>query len=169
MCPPLVIAGIGAATSVAGALAKKSAQDQASAANAKSAKQALLADWQQLDLREQQTQDAASMSIMAADRAARQSKAIASVSAGESGVAGNSVDALLSTFNNDASQARVTTSRNLEDQLNQLQLEKGGAKAQEQSRIDAVQPGSGLLTALQIGGAGIGFANAYNLAHPNTK
>lgn len=159
MCPP-VIAIAAAATSIAGSVAGKIGQDKAAAANKNSATNAMLESWKDIDQRQMQEQDATNVSIMGADKQARNRAAIAATSAGESGVAGQSVDALLSTFDNDASANKVMAQHNLDAQNAQYQAEKRGSQAQAQSRINAVQPGNWMTTGLQIAGAGLNAAGS---------
>lgn len=163
MCGPVAIP---LATMIIGAgeaVAQNVAQSQASSANKKSATQAMYESWKELDIRAAQTQDAANMSIMAADKQSREREALSSVSAGQSGVAGASVDALLSTFSNDAAANRVNVQRNTQAQLDQIQEEKKGAQVQAQSRIDSEPPPSNFLTAMKIGAAGLDYYHQTHL------
>lgn len=167
MCDPgTIVAGASLAIGVGSKLAESSAQNKAAAANKKASLAAMTEDWKALSLQEAQQQDAAQQSIMQADRQGRQADAVARVSAGESGVAGASVDALLGDLSAQVSAFKTTTARNLSSAEAQLQQEKAGSRAGAQSRINAVQPANPFATALQIGGMGLDFASNIIRAQP---
>lgn len=150
-----------AAISAGGAIAQDAAQSKASKANKANALAAMADTWRALGIRQQQEQQSAAQTIMQTDRQARTAKALASVSAGEAGVAGASVDALLTDINVQRLTADTTTERNLQMVQDQIQAEKTGAKVQAQNRINAVPSPSGLQTGLQVLGAGLQFGTEY--------
>lgn len=159
MCDPgTIVAGASLAIGVGSKIAESKAQDKAAAANKKASLAAMTEDWKALSLQEAQQQDAAQQSIMQADRQGRQADALARVSAGESGVAGASVDALLGDLSAQVSAFKTTTERNLRMTTEQLQQEKAASRAGAQSRINAMQPANPFATALSIGAQGIDFA-----------
>jgi hypothetical protein len=167
MCDPgTIVAGASLAIGIGGKIAEGAAQNKAAAANKKASLAAMTEDWKALSLQEAQQQDAAQQSIMQADRQGRQADALARVSAGESGVAGASVDALLGDLSSQVSAFKVTTERNLSNTEAQLQQEKAGARVGAQSRINAVQPANPFATALAIGGMGLDFASNIIRAQP---
>lgn len=162
MCEPATILAAGSLAIQAGsAIASNAAQDAASKANKEAALRAMGEQLRSLSLQEQQAQDATAQTIMQADRQARQAEALARVSAGEAGVSGASVEALIGDISADASEFKVTQERNLDMTIAQIQQEKRGVQAGAQSRINAVPKGNDLATALTIGAAGIDFASNY--------
>jgi hypothetical protein len=96
---------------------------------------------------------------MQADRQARSADAVARVSAGEAGVAGASVDAIIGDISRQASEFKTTQERNLDMTIAQLQQEKVGAKSTAQNRINAVPKANPFATGLQIATAGVNFGN----------
>lgn len=160
MCEPATIIGVASlAIETGSAIAGASAQNKASKANKAAAERAMQDTWKDISLREVQEQDATSLTIMQADRQARSADAVARVSAGEAGVAGASVDAIIGDINRQASEFKVTEERNLDMTITQLQREKVGARNQAQSRINAVPRANPFATGLQIAVAGVNFAD----------
>jgi len=157
--PASVLTVASVAIGIGGDIAKAGAQNKAAANNKAAALAAEHETLRDISLQEQQQQDAAGQTIMQTDRQARQADALASVSAGESGVAGASVDALISNLDADAARANEVTGRNLDMTIAQLQREKLGAAAEAQNRINSVQPANPFATILGIGGIGIDAAN----------
>jgi hypothetical protein len=157
--PATIIAGASLAIEVGSSIAGASAQNKASKANKAAAEQAMRDTWKDISLREVQEQDSTSLTIMQADRQARSADAVARVSAGEAGVAGASVDALIGDISRQASDFKVTAERNLDATITQLQREKVGAKSAAQSRINAVPSANPFATSLQIVSAGVNFAD----------
>jgi hypothetical protein len=160
VCDPIsIIEGASLAIEIGSSVAGASAQNKASKANKAAAQQAMQDTWKDISLREVQEQDATGQTIMQADRQARSADAVARVSAGEAGVAGASVDALVGDISAQASAFKMTQERNLDMTITQLQREKVGAKSAAQSRINAVPKANPFATGLQIASAGVNFAN----------
>jgi len=149
MCHPAIAIG----AQVLGAVQGHNAQADAYEANAAAANAAkVLEDEATLaDLAQKET--AAAEEKIARDLQGMQQLATARTSAGESGVSGNSVDALMNELNAGVLRGNTTTSRNFAiDQLGaKRQLESN--KRTAQSRINSVAKPSKAATALQIGGA----------------
>lgn len=143
---------------VAGKIQEHGAQKKAQQENEASAKAALKEDLKTLTMREGQEEGAAASTILEIDRQARQTKAEAAVYAGESGVEGASVDALLDGFQNQADRASLGVQRNLKLTKDQLGRERVASQTGAQSRINAVPAPNPWATGLSIAGAGLGGA-----------
>ncbi|GGD98165.1 virion core protein, T7 gp14 family [Rhizobium anhuiense] len=95
---------------------------------------------------------------------AREAKATATVAAGEAGVSGLSVDALLAEFDGRAAQANDRVDQNTEWTLNQLNNEMKGIRSNAEDRINSVQRAakpSFFDAGLRIAGAGLDSYNDY--------
>lgn len=158
MCEPTsIIIGMtvaGAAIKGIQAVADHVGQQQQHDDNEVAAKADLKTTYGDLLARAGQERAATAQSIMATDRQARQAQATAAVSAGESGVAGASVDALLQGIDRDRAQANLIGERNLDFTLGQIRREATGARAQALDRINSVPAPNPWLTGLRILGAG---------------
>lgn len=160
MCDPgTIIAGASLAIGTGSAIANAKAQDKASKANAENARQALMESWKDISLQEVQQQDATALTIMQADKQARKADALARVSAGEAGVAGASVDALLGDLSAEASAFKMTQEKNLDMTIAQLQREKISGRTVAQNRINAVPGSNPFATGLTIAGQGLDFVS----------
>jgi hypothetical protein len=95
---------------------------------------------------------------MQADRQARKADALARVSAGEAGVTGASVDALVNDISAEASAFKVAQEQNLDMTITQLQREKVSEQAQARNRINSVPAANPFATGLTIAGMGLDFA-----------
>lgn len=149
MCHPAIAIG----ANVLGAVAAQNAQAEAFEANAAAALAANQLDNsavnEELALKDQaQAEEKINRSLEG-----RQKTATALVSAGESGVSGNSVDALMNELNAGVLRGNTMTSRNFQiDQISARRQLEGNART-AQSRINSVAKPSKSGTALQIGGA----------------
>lgn len=168
MCEPAtILTAASVAISAGSAYANYSGQKKAADQNKEAATNALHDSWAGLTLREGQEQSATSQSIMGIERQARDAKAIASLSAGESGVSGASVDALLSDITSQRLTAQTTERRNLDMTIEQLQREKVSGYATAASRIAGVPAPNPFLTGLQIAGSvGDAAMKMYDRQHP---
>jgi hypothetical protein len=107
-------------------------------------------------------------------RAAAEARATARTAAGEAGVSGLSLDALLTDFTRQESEYRYGVRRNLGISTDQLTNEMEGARAQAQGRsaaipslnLEAVNGPSYLGAALRIGGDALGAYSKYNASKP---
>jgi hypothetical protein len=160
MCDPATaIAATSLALGAGSAIASAKAQDKLAKTNAADAIRARNEDFRALGLQEQQTQDATQASIMTAHRTALNADAVARLSAGEAGVAGASVQAILGDISAQESEFTTQAQRNETATITQLQQEKRGAAAGAQSRINAVQPSNPLAVGLTIGAGALDFAS----------
>lgn len=167
MCNPALLLEAGSfAVSAGSAVAGYSAQAKQAKANKTAAIDANAQTYKALDERASQEKDAATQTIMAADRQARATDALARTSAGAAGVAGASVDALLSGIAHDKFTAEQTINTNLGNTLQQIDAEKKGADATMVSRENAVPPPNPFMLGLQIAGSAL---DAYTQSRPKPK
>jgi hypothetical protein len=168
LCDPTAIAIGSLVLGVAGTAGKAKAQNKAAKAEEKaieSNKQSALLAYREsskdISLLEQQTQDQTNRTIQETDRAARATKALARVSAGEAGVSGISVEALLGDIDRRAGEFRTTSARNLDMVIDSLQREKASGRTIAQGRISSVQPqiaqANPFAIGLEIAGQGLSF------------
>ena len=161
MCDPTAIAigslVIGVGSQVAGAAAQKNAADKANANNAAAAKLSAAEASKDISLLELQQGKASTQTVFEMDRAARSTKALAQVSAGEAGVAGLSVEALMGDIDRKIGEARTIESRNLDMAIAQLQREKISGRTVAQERITATHKEGPSLAALGLGIAASGL------------
>jgi hypothetical protein len=170
MCDPVTALAVGSFAITAGsAIVENKAKSQQSKENKSNALEAFQANINALDTRETQEKDAAGQTIMQADRQARAADALAKVSAGEAGVAGASVDAVLQNLTRQKNTFDVSAKENLHNTLTQIEAEKSGASATAQSRINSAPPPNPFLSVLQIGEAGINFGNTVVGNRPKPK
>lgn len=140
------------------ALAGHSAQAKRNAEATANANRALQQEFGDLSLAQAQETNAANLTIQQINREAMKRDALARVSAGESGVAGASVDAILSDLSRSASEAVQTTNQNLDMKIAQLDRQKDAAILAAQNRISASPKPNPFLTGLTIAGAGLDTA-----------
>lgn len=153
MCDPTTIAITGLILTVGSEALSAKGQNDQSNANKAAATKAAIEGSRDITLLEQQQQAVASQTIASADRQARQAKALASVSAGEAGVAGASVDALLNGIDRDLAALKTTTHQNLDMTIAQLEREKISGRTTAQNRIAEVPSVNPFAVGLRIGGA----------------
>lgn len=162
MCEPTtIITGISMVSSAVGAISDYAAQGDAYDANKAAAEKAAILQHHQLTLRQMQEQQASRQSIFQADLEARRTDAQARVMAGESGVAGASVDAVLEDIESKRLMNKHSIETNYENTAQQLGLERQGVEAQKQDRINSVEKPNIFATALRIGGDGLDAAGTY--------
>lgn len=151
MCAPAVLAAT-ALIQVGSAVAGHVAQKNASEENERSARRARIVETLAIGRRQVQEGVAASRQLGDVDLMEGQMEGSVQASAAEAGVSGGSVDALLGDIQGSGGRARQDIRDSYVATIDQLQLEKAGAKAREQSRINAVPEPSVLATGLRIGG-----------------
>ena len=151
------------------AVAQHQAQGKAAKANKKAAAEAMDVDFKLLGLRQQQEEDATALTIMEADRQARSVDAVARVAAGEAGVTGASVDALLGDIERDRAAFSQGSKQNLQATLEQLQMEKVGAKRKADDRAAGIASPSPWLTGMRIGGAAADAASSFYGSLPSKR
>lgn len=140
---------------------KHISQNKAASENEKAANTAASLQLMQLGQRNQQETQAAQGNILALDRQARQQQALASVSAGEAGVSGASVDAVIAMSERDAATGRVTIGKNLQMTQEQVGMEGQAVLAQRRARIKQVPKANWAETGLEIAGNAAGAAGSY--------
>jgi hypothetical protein len=150
------IAKYGAASADADATLKYQAQERYNAEYDRNQK------YNQIGLRQQQEVDAASQSLFDNEIRAVKARAVADASAADSGVSGNSVEAVARDVYAQQGRIDASTTRNNKMSVAQLQTEKEAANTQYLSRINqpAVKQPSMLGLGLDIAGAGV---QAYDL------
>jgi hypothetical protein len=136
---------------------KASAQNKAAADNKTAALDSEKNAQTDIGFQEAQQVAQAGQSIYETDRSARSTAALARVSAGEAGVTGISVEALLGDIDRKQGEYNATADRNLGQILDQLNREKVSGRTVAQQRIQNVQPASPFATGIAIAGAGLGF------------
>lgn len=175
MCEPTTILAVGGfVANGIGAVADYASQSSAAnqneqAANADAALQEKALS-QQTSLRMMQEQQASQQSIFQADLAARRADAQARVMAGESGVAGASVDMVLQDIERQRLMNKQTTEKNLGMTVEQLEQQRIAGRqnieSTRQNRINSVPQPNPFATALQIGTSGLDAANTYYKNQP---
>lgn len=158
MCDPLTLTLGGVALGVGGELMSAHAQNKASKENEKEARIAEALDINGINLRQTQEKAAASQDIQGAERQTAATVSAARVAAGEAGVAGASVDALMQAIGNEGSAYTETVRLNTKNTLNQLDQEKLGAASRARSRINSVPKANPFASALRIGAIGLNAA-----------
>lgn len=160
----LIQAGTAAASgavSLASAAGNASAQSDANEIAKQNSIEARDANYDQLHLMAQQSQASAEQQIFENDTEALQATERAKVSAGESGVTGLSVDALLADMYGRQARFNDNVTQNLENQQQQIGFEMENAARTSQSQINSLptpQKPDYLGTAL---GTGSGIFGAY--------
>lgn len=96
---------------------------------------------QSLIQRGQQEAEAAAEEKLRLGISALEGEGAAKVAAGEAGVSGSTVDLLLQDYEAQKLRGVTTINRNLENVENQLELEKMGASAEAQNRVNSLQQG----------------------------
>jgi hypothetical protein len=119
----------------------------------------------QLGLQQSQQETAAGEEKLRAAEEVRAAMATAAVAAGEGGVGGNSVIALMREFRGRTGRFNAAIDRQLQWGRNQTMAQMTGVQTQVQSQINSVPYAAGpsfLDAALRIGSAGIAVQQDYN-------
>ncbi|CAB4139541.1 hypothetical protein UFOVP347_35 [uncultured Caudovirales phage] len=162
MCDPisLTMGALAIGSQVVGFMGQQQAADDANQAaneNARRAREDAIRGYEATNQRIEQERNAAANQAEDQRREAQRTTASTIVRAGENGVGGLSVDALLGDIVGRRLDASNRTFENLDNTVAQLEREKRGVRAQAEDRI-ASQPGvrgpSGLGLALGIAQAG---------------
>lgn len=172
MCNPLILAAATFAVSAASAVSshvsqvqQAKTQDAIYQRNARAANEAAIQDYANLGLRQQQEQIAGEQERQQSTLEARQAAATTRVAAGEAGISGLSVNALLMDIYGQDARYRDSVRQQEEWTVDQLQREKEGVKASAIDRTNSVQPGqrpSFVDLGLRIGAAGLDSYNTYS-------
>jgi hypothetical protein len=149
------------ALKVGGDVANHIAQNKSARANEVEARAAETRQINDINVREMQEKQAASQQIEAAARSTRTALSSAQLSAGEAGVTGASVDALLNTIGAEGSTATQNIKLNQENTNQQLERQKLGVSAEADSRVNSVPKSNPFALALRIAGAGVGLATQF--------
>ena len=132
--------------------------------NQEAAQANLRQEYTAVQTRQIQEEDAAAVEKQSVSREARGARAAAMVSAGESGVSGLSVDALLADIYGKEAEYKDRVTQNTGFTTQNLTAEMDGLKAKAQDRINSIQPMNGpnpLASALKIGAAGVNSYTQY--------
>ncbi|HWJ86588.1 MAG TPA: hypothetical protein VNS12_00780 [Pelagibacterium sp.] len=170
MCEPLMMVSlaIGAAQSVvqyAGEVQAYNEHEQCRLDNRRRAEEDTRQQYNANLTRVLQEQDAMGAEKAAVSRDARAARARATVAAGESGVSGLSVDALLRDFYGQEGAYTDRLDEQVEWTTRQLQYEQQGIRAAGEGKANAVPKGtkpSFFAAGLRIAGAGLDSVNSYN-------
>ncbi len=157
MCDPTAIAigslilGVGSAAE--GYIGNKNAAD----ANKAAALNTMTQNAHDISLEQVQQKSATEQTIQQADRSARATQALARVSAGEAGVGGISVEAILGDIDRKLGEFSTTEGRNLDMALSQLEREKISGRTVASARIAAVPQPNPFALATTIAAQGLTF------------
>ena len=172
MCDPITMAvssfAIGAAQTVTSYMGDKQAaatQNAMVRENQKAANANLVREYADVQTRQIQEEDAAAIQKQDISREARAARATTMAAAGEAGVSGLSVDALLADVHGKEATAKDRISQNSGFTTSNLTREMDGLKAKAQDRINSMPWASGpspFAAALKIGGAGLNSFDKYN-------
>lgn len=149
------------AAGIGGSILSYEQQKAMSSATASAAKRAFEQDNRAITQRQLQEQTASADRKFANAQEYAAARASGVVAAGEAGVSGLSVDALLNDLAGQQAARQKTADTNLGWTLAQLQQERFGAQAQRDNRINSAPKPSSLGLALQIGGQAIGGYDTY--------
>ncbi len=171
MCDPITLAvssfAIGAAQTVAGYIGESQQakmQNQMVRENQKAANANLVREYADTQKRQIQEEDAASVQKQDIAREARAARATSMVAAGEAGVSGLSVDALIADVYGKEATAKDRISQNTGFTVDNLKSEMNGFKAKAQDRINSIPWANGpspFAAALKIGGSALGSYSNY--------
>jgi hypothetical protein len=163
MCEPTALAIGSFALDAGSKIAGASAQNKAANANKAKALEALRLGNADISARSNEETAAARAQTQMSEQAAQAGIATATTSAAESGVAGQSVDALVGEVLRQQGVAADATAQNLEYQQAQAQRDRLSLVADANSQIASVPKANGLATAVGVAGAGLGFLNTLRL------
>lgn len=169
MCDPItmVAAALGTAQTVTGYMGERQAaatQNAMVRENQKAANANLVREYADVQTRQIQEEDAAAIQKQDISREARAARATTMAAAGEAGVSGLSVDALLADVYGKEATAKDRISQNSGFTTSNLTREMDGLKAKAQDRINSMPWATGpspLAAALKIGGVGLDSYNRY--------
>lgn len=115
------------------------AQEETVRQNAALANEAYMNQTKALQERQRQTDERAAQAEQQIGREAQAARSTATVAAGEAGVAGLSVAALLDDFSAQEARFRLASQTNLDFERNQTQLEIAGLRGEAEGRINQVK------------------------------
>ena len=138
------------AAQAAQGVASHQAQSAQASANARAAQAAAMSEYRQLNMQQRQEETIAAQRKLAAQLQEAELLARGTVAAGEAGVAGRSVEDVLSNISRGALEEQNILTQNLEAYNRQLDEQRTGVKTRAQSRINQVAQPSILGTGLKI-------------------
>ena len=177
MCEPVSIAmGVMAVasqvTSFMGASADAKSQSARAGANADAARASSIDEFDGLLARRNETNEAAAEEGLETELSALERQALARTSAGENGVQGISVDALLGDISRAAGDDLSVQDRNLGFSQAQLGRDGEGIRAAAGNRISSMSTASGpspFALGLNIAGTALGDYNDYQASLPKPE
>ena len=169
MCDPSALIGLalGVAQTVTGYAGEQQAAAQHNAMvrqNQEAAQANLRQEYTAVQTRQLQEEDAAAVEKQSVSREARGARATAMVAAGESGVSGLSVDALLADIYGKEAEYKDRVTQNTGFTTQNLTAEMQGLRAKAQDRINSIPTRNGpnpLAAALKIGSSALGAYDGY--------
>ncbi len=171
MCDPMTMMAasfaISAATTVTDYMAQAQqteTHNQMVRQNQEAAQANLRNEYAAVQTRQLQEEDAAAVEKQSVSREATAARATAMASAGESGVTGLTVDALLADIYGKEATYKDRVSQNTGFTTDNLKAEMKGLQAKAQDRINGIAPMNGpnpLASALKIGAAGLNSYSSY--------
>lgn len=174
MCEPFSImaAALGAAQTAFGYMGEQSVakqQNEMVRENQRNANLNAAREYTDVQTRQIQEEDAAAVQKQDVAREARAARATTMAAAGEAGVSGLSVDALLADVYGKEATAKDRISQNTGFTTQNLTRELDGVKAKAQDRINSMPWASGpspFAAALKIGGVGLDAYSRYQKSKP---
>jgi hypothetical protein len=168
MCEPIsIIAGATAAISIGSSIAGHAAAGKAAKANEAAARRAFAENIRSTNLVSQEYQEQTSQNIFQATRQARATRALASISAGESGIAGASAEHVLRDIDKDLASYRVAAERQNVRVQRQLERDKVAGVSTMRQRIAQVPPPNPFMLGMNIAGGLAQGASTYTGLRPN--
>jgi hypothetical protein len=164
--PATVLLVTSAALTIGGQAESYVAGKKASDTNKRNADLGLGVSLNTIATRKAEEADATQMTIMQADRQSQQAKAVTQLSAGEAGVSGASVDALISDISGRFGEVKTAEERNLSQKNAQLNRDASGAIVDAKNQVAGVPAPSAFATSLAIAGTGIDLANTIRKRKP---
>ena len=155
------MAGASLAFGVGSKIAGASAQNKAEKANRAAALKAFRQENRDIAELQAQEKRAVAVNIFDIERTARRAQSVASVSAGEAGVTGQSVQDILNDIGREKGEAVQRTEANLEDRITNLESEKISGRERRRQRVAAVPGASTFGTIIGVGGELLGFGSTY--------
>ena len=172
MCLPVVIAGVAIASAVASIYAQQQQSKMTNATykqNADNARTAQLNAYEQAGVANSQQYQQATQAATDNALSAARARATATAAAGDSGVAGNSIDSIVNDISRQEGNNYATINTNRDWAVEQARLQGQGIQAQAASQINGAprayfNPAIGLL---QVGAAGVqGYYSGKQLNAP---
>lgn len=155
-----------AVISAGSAIAAHSAQNSAERRNRRASNSAAQQDLNALDVRDIQERTAAIGDILSIERQVQQARGTAAVAAGEAGVSGASVQALLAIIETRGGEAVGDINTSLRMTREQIGREGQAIRTLRESRISSVQPGSKIELGARVAAAGLDAYTGYRNSLP---